>query len=176
MYGSRIKEITFTLENCDNITIPGNYIGSFCVTDIKKYISRLSGNYIGEYDIAESFFIEIHRNADMFHKQFGEIQNFGYTKFKRLTEWNDITDINFEIEECWDDGKTSNHKYSYKVIWHDEDEFNNRYQKTHISTCGHLYIVISTDKEIFDVFDKEEIEDIDWMDSRFDMMDVSSEV
>lgn len=169
---SRLKEITFVFENCDSLTIPGNYIGSFCVTDIKKYIARRASNFIGEYDVAESFMIEIHKNADRFHKQFGEIQNYGYTKFKRLTDWNDITNIEFEIEECLDGINVSNKKYSYDVDWHEDDEFNNRYQKSYISELGHLYIVIVANKDIFDVFDKEEIEDKEWMESRFDMMDV----
>ena len=93
MVGSKLKEIKFILENCDWITIPGNYIGSFCVTDIKKYIARKAMNYIGEYEVAESFMIEIHSEADRFHKQFGQIQNVGHTKFKRLMDWKDITNI-----------------------------------------------------------------------------------
>ena len=92
---SRLLELKFQLENCDWITIPGKYIGSFCVTDIKKCISRQASNYIGEYDVAESIIIEIHKDANTFHKQFGEIQNYGHTKFKRLMEWNDITGIEF---------------------------------------------------------------------------------
>ena len=175
MVGSRLKEIKFVLENCDWITIPGNYIGSFCVTDIKKYIARKAMNYIGEYEVAESFMIEIHSDADRFHKQFGQIQNVGHTKFKRLMDWKDITNIEFEIEDCWDEENTTSKKYSYGVDWHEDDEFDNRYQKTYLSPSGHLYIVISADKDIFDVFDKEEIDDADYIEQHFEWLDVPCE-
>lgn len=175
MRGSRLKEITFVLENCDRITVPGNYIGSFCVTNIKKYIARRAMNYIGEYEVAESFMIEIHNGANTEHKQFGEIQNVGHTKFKRLMDWKDITNVEFEIEECWDGENTSNKKYSYSVDWHEDDEFDNRYQKTYLSPCGHLYIVISAGKDIFDIFDKEEIDDEDCMEIHFELLDVPCE-
>ena len=175
MVGSKLKEIKFVLENCDWITIPGNYIGSFCVTDIKKYIARKAMNYIGEYEVAESFMIEIHSEADRFHKQFGQIQNVGHTKFKRLMDWKDITNIEFEIEDCLDEENTTCKKYSYGVDWHEDDEFDNRYQKTYLSPSGHLYIVISADKDIFDVFDKGEIDDVDCIEQHFEWLNVPCE-
>ena len=169
---SRLLELKFQLENCDWITIPGKYIGSFCVTDIKKYISRLDINYIGEYDVAESIFIEIHRDANTFHKQFGEIQNYGHTKFKRLMEWNDITGIEFSIETSCENGLVTKNDYSYTVDWCEMDDFNNQYQKTYLSPLGHLYVVISATKDIFDVFDNDEINNQEWMDKRFNIMSV----
>lgn len=169
---SRLLELKFQLENCDWITIPGKYIGSFCVTDIKKCISRQASNYIGEYDVAESIIIEIHKDANAFHKQFGEIQNYGHTKFKRLMEWNDITGIEFSIETSLENGLVTKTYYSYIVDWCEKDDFNNQYQKTYLSTLGHLYVVISAARDIFDVFDNDEINNQEWMDKRFNIMSV----
>lgn len=167
---SRLLELKFQLENCDRITIPGKYIGSFCVTDIKKCISRQASNYIGEYDVAESIIIEIHKDANTFHKQFGEIQNYGHTKFKRLMEWNDITGIEFSIETSLENELVTKTDYSYTVDWCEKDDFNNQYQKTFLSPLGHLYVVISATKDIFDVFDSAEINDKEWIDKKFTMM------
>ena len=56
----KIKEIVFTLENCDTITIPGQYIGDICLKDFKTELSRQALNSIDKMDICEHFFIEIH--------------------------------------------------------------------------------------------------------------------
>lgn len=174
MIGSRLREITFTLENCDWITIPGNYVGSFCVTDIKKYISKRASNWTNEYEVAESFMIEIHECANTIYKPFNQI-NENKTKFQRLMDWRDITQIDFEIEESWDGENASSKKYSYEVDWHEDDDCDNRYQKVYLSPSGHLYIVISAEKDIFDVFNKEEIDDRGWTNMHFKWLDVPCE-
>ena len=60
----KLKYITFTLENCDQITIDGKYIGDFYVGDIKSEIKRIACNSIMKMNITKEFAIEIHKNAN----------------------------------------------------------------------------------------------------------------
>ena len=172
----KLKYITFTLENCDQITIDGKYIGGFYVGDIKSEIHRIACNSIMKMDTTHEFAIEINKNADKEHFELG-CENYKTTTFARLVNISDITSIEFELEEQYvEDGKIPKvEHYDYYVNWTVESDYTNDSQKSYISKPGHLYLVISKDKNIEDYFDKEEIDDEEMTDFYFDMCDVGDD-
>lgn len=169
----KLKYITFTLENCDQITIDGKYIGDFYVGDIKSEIKRIACNSIMKMDIMKEFAIEIHKNANKEHYALG-LEECKHTVFEILASYNDITSIEFELEEQYvEDGKIPKFEhYEYFVNWTGDSDFVNDSQKSYISKPGHLYIVIDKNSKIEDYFDKEEIDDEETMRFHFDMCDV----
>ena len=168
----KLKEITFVLENCDCITIDGKYIGDFLVEDIRTSIRRIACNAIDKMDIAHTFAIEIHKDANKERCPFGFVEDKELT-FDRLISYDDITSIDFElIEDYVEEGEPIIEHYNYFVHWTGESDYVNDAQKSYISKSGNLYIVISDDKNIEDLFDKESIDDDEHMDVVFSMYDI----
>ena len=91
----KLKNITFTFENCEMITIDGKYIGSFLVDEIKTSIQRVACNAIIQMDIAKVIAIEIHKDANKYTNTFGR----KLMAFDRFLEYDDITSIEFELVE-----------------------------------------------------------------------------
>ena len=169
----KLKYITFTLENCDQITIEGKYVGGFYVGDIISEIKRIACNSIMKMNITKEFAIEIHKNANKTHYVLG-LEECKYTVFEILTSHNNITSIEFELEEQYiKDGKIPKFEhYKYFVNWTGDSDFVNDSQKSYISKPGHLYLAIDKNSKIEDYFDKEEIDNEETMRFHFDMCDV----
>lgn len=168
----KLKYITFTLENCDQVTIDGKYIGDFYVNDIEQEIRRIACNSIMKIDTAREFAIEIHKNANKEHLELG-CESFKTTVFDVLAR-GDITSIEFELEEQYvEDGKIPKKEYyDYYVDWCGESDYINEAQKSYISKPGHLYLVIDKNSKIYYYFDKEEIDDEETMEFQFKMYDI----
>ena len=158
----KLKEITFVLENCDHITIDGKYIGEFLVDEINTSIQRISCNAILEMNVANVVVVEIHKDANKERHPFG-VADWKCMAFDRLIEYNDITSIKFKLDDK---------DYSYYVDWVGDDDYENEAQSSYVSKDGHLYLVIAKDKGIPDFFDMDTIDDDEYMDSYFDMLDV----
>lgn len=170
----KLNYITFVFENCDEITIDGKYIGDFLVDDIHTYFARIACNSIDKREFVHTFAIEIHKDANKERYQFDQrdYEDWKHLVFDRL-QTGDITHIDFELEEQYLDDKTAkNHEYSYSVLWCGDYDFYNEAQKTYISKAGHLYIVISKDKSVEDLFDKEWIDDKCSIDFHFEMCNI----
>lgn len=177
---NRIKEITFTFENCEQITIPGKYIGCFFVNGIYKRIARIACNAIKEMDICSSFGVEIHKDANVPYSPFGD-ESMEETTFDRFLRWDDITGIDFVMttdavyygaeEMTAENSKT----YSFYADWDSSLDYeeNNRNQMTALSELGHLYILIDADSSISEVWDNSEINDESY-DITFDLCDVGN--
>lgn len=173
----KLKYIEFILENCDSIKIEGKYIGNFLVEDIKTSIQRIACNAINRMDTANTFVIEIHKDANKERYQFDQTQreDFKQMTFDRLTSSNDITSIEFELEEAYPSEQSAapcREHYHYYVKWEGESDYTNEAQKTYLSMDGNLYIVIADGKKIEDIFDINEIEDKEYMDFHFDMCNI----
>ena len=172
----KLKYITFILENCDSITIDGKYVGDFIVADIKTEIKRIASNAINKIDFVDMFAIEIHKDANKERYQFDQTDfaDWKQMTFDRLNKYHDIVSIEFELYDDYaeEDETPCIEHYAYYVDWTgDSDEINNA-QNNYVSKDGHLYIVISANKTIEDFFDKEEIDDSDYMDFHFSMCNV----
>ena len=174
---SKLKYVTFILENCERITIVGKYVASFLVDDIKTSISRMASNYIGKMDTANTFAIEIHRDANDTINPFGDPNLGQYLKFDRLSRYNDITSIQFELYgKCDDDDEFDEwyESYHYYVNWVGDDDYENDAQKSYLSKDNNLYIVIADGKNIEDFFNMEEINDSEYMDIVFSLCEVGN--
>ena len=170
-----IRKIEFGLENCEHITIEGKYIGHFYAGDIKKEIARMACNDISMHEICNSFCIEIHKDANKKYAPFG-IEKDETLSFKRLTEWDDITDITIRLydqynEEARDD-ETKDTVYHYLIHWGGDDEYINPLQSTKIAKTGWLYITIGETMKMEEIFPDEDVDDEEYSDHRAAMMDI----
>lgn len=172
----KIKYLDLLFENCECIRIDGKYIGMFLVDDLHTYFARVACNAIEKVDTCHTFAVEIHKDADKKYDSFGRESET--TAFTRIKEWNDITHIEFALEEMWmeDCGLTPKVKhYDYRVCWTGDSDYENEAQTNYISEPGHMYIVISDKNKFEDLFDKEEINDAEYVDFHMSMCDVGDE-
>lgn len=175
----KIKKIVFTLENCDTITIPGQYIGDICLKDFKTELSRQALNSIDKMDICEHFFIEIHKFANTSDYAFSEDSNSfkddPYNKFDRLHKYHDITYITITLF----DYKNKEYSYEYFVPYLEEREgvlgSPNIYQSSYISDLGHLYLLIDPELKIDDVLDYNSINDKVAMHFNFELLGIEED-
>lgn len=171
----KLKNITLVFENCDSITIDGKYIGKFLVDDIHTSIERIACNAIEKIDLAGTFVVEIHKDANKERFQFDQThcEDFKQMAFDRLSAYNDITNIQINlIEDYVEEGQVPREEhYDYYVKWTGESDYANDSQVNYMSDCGNLYIVIADGKKIEDFFDLEEIKDEEYMDFYWTMYD-----
>lgn len=166
----KLKNITFTFENCDMITIDGKYIGDFLVDEIKTSIQRVACNAIMKMDIAKVIAIEIYKDANKERCTHG-FEDWKQMTFDRFLEYDDITSIEFTL----DDSRGNCTNYDYYVDWVGDSDMENEAQHGYVSKDNNLYIVISDGKNIEDYFDFEMIDDSEYMDFKFGMYDVSDD-
>jgi hypothetical protein len=135
-----IRQIDFVLENCEIISIDGQYIGDLNIENITTTIARIARNSIKEMDICEHFSISLNHAANILieSKLDGKIN-----VFNRLFGWYDIT----EIDILWDDDTTS----IIYVPWSREYDCENMYQTSDVNGDGDLFIVIDKNKTTSDV-------------------------
>lgn len=171
----KLKNIEFTFENCEVINIDGKYIGDFLVDDITTSIQRVC-NSIMKFDVAHTIAIEIHKDANKEHYILGQthIAEFKQTVFDRLSACDDITSIEFTLEE-WCDGELKDTTYSYYVDWTGDSEYSNEAQVTYQSKAGHLYILIKDKARLDDYFDVELINNPESIKFHFSMMDIGGD-
>lgn len=147
---NEIEKIELVLENCEVITIDGKYIGAFYINNIKTNISRVACNSVQKYSTSDDILIEILKDGDIEHLPFG-IEDYKTTVFNRLTKVNDIT----HVEVYW---KDDNKHDDIWVTYNEERSFENIYQQSYLSKADNLYISISKDNDIFDIIDKERVD------------------
>lgn len=156
----KIKSVELALENCEVITIDKEllgflYLGDLNTTFCKEYNSLL------ETTVCKDFAIEIHRDLSK-NKETQYL--FGQTDdernpIERLLKYQDITQIQINF-----DNDSSKHYYAH---WHDEDEYDNRYQYNKKNDFGDLYIVISEDKDFEHFFIDSLINDADYIEDNW---------
>ena len=143
-----IKSITFNLENCDSITIDGKYIGEIDIKYIQSEIIRRAANDVNLIEVANFVAIEIHKDANKPHAQFGQMP-CRMTVFDRLLAHNDIVSISVVL---WEPGT---HYYiikDYLVNWDYYNMQENSYQSCKLSQFGWLYLTIGKNVDINKVF------------------------
>ncbi len=169
----KIKNLTLTFENCDRVTIDGKYIGDFLVDDLHTYFKRIACNSIAKIDYADTIAIEIHKDANKDRYQFDQTDypDWKQKTFDRITDYNDITSIEFEMEEnnVEEDAMPKIECYQYYVDWIGDSEYGNDAQTSYISSDGNMYLVIAKNKSIEDFFDMESINNAEEMDFHFDI-------
>lgn len=160
-----IEKVEIVLENCEVITVVGKYIGDFSCEDIKHSISRIACNSINESYICKNFSMSIHRSCALNDNEEWTMGTIDRKRnpLERINKYRDITSIYIYFSK-----DQENPKCIY-VKWNDDCEWSNYYQKSYINRLGDLFIVISKDLKLEDVFDLEEIEDEDFMGFTWDM-------
>ena len=148
-----VKSIEFVFENCDNFEIEAKHFASFQLEEIKSSVFRVACNAISKFQTAYSVVMEIFSDANVDYSEFGQFEN--KKKFDRILAFDDITYINLKYSDDTEE--------SFFVDYNGEE--TNENQKSYLSSLGHLYIVIENGKDIWDFFDKEEIENKDHMDN-----------
>ena len=174
MKATKLKHITFVFENCEYITINGKYVGYFLVDNIETRIARIASNSISKQEIAKTFVIEIHKDADRERYPFDDmVFAEKHTVFERIKSYNDITSIEFVLEENYPEDENSPYteEYSYLVNWIGDD-YTNAAQINYVSDLGHFYIVIKEDAVFSDFFDLDKIHDEESMKFHFAMLEV----
>lgn len=172
----RIKEIELVFENCEVITIPGKYIGRFYVGNIRKSLSRIAVNSTRMFETARKIVIEIHKDAEVPNRPFGTEDENDNSTFDRILKCNDITDIEITLEDAY--GKEKEEHYVFYTDWIGDSEYKNEGQKSKRSELGHLYILITRKNKKEGYFDKvfppEEINDKEYMDFHFKMLNIGN--
>lgn len=170
----KVKSVTLCFENCEYIEIDGKYIGNFLVDDLHTCFKRIACNATEKVETANIIAIEIHKDANKEIYQFEQTdcEDFKQMTFDRLSAYNDITSIEFELEENYvEEGEVSRVKhYDYRVNWVGDSDYINEAQINYVSKDGHFYIVIAEGKTIDDFFDMEEINDSEYMDFHWNMI------
>ena len=141
---NKVKSITLVLENCEEITISEEHIGSFYCADITATIARIACNLIAKEQYCGEFYLEIDKDADMPNSVFETERD--QTVFERLA-CPDITGIKITYE----DDTTE-----YCIMpWKDADHHrcSSVYQTSCVSKSGNMHICISKDKLIEDIVD-----------------------
>lgn len=160
-----LKQITFHFENCECITINGKYIGEFLVDEISNTVSKITTNSVREINVTKLFKIEIHKDANIEYCKFSN-KDYKSTVFERFEECGDITNISFELGDK--DGPMCIY-YEYYLDWVGDSHEVNEAQKTYRSDLGNLYIVVSKEKDICDVFNMDYINDENAIKYNFDL-------
>lgn len=134
-----IKELNFIFETCERYSFPIEYVGHFGLDDISEQIFGAT-NRIEKFRKANTVAIELCKEPKkglLSHKSVDHI-------FRRIRRVHDIACIELVY--------TNQTIERYLVDFAGSDI--NRNQKTYVSDCGNLYIVISKQYQIEDFFPK----------------------
>lgn len=147
-----IQSVTLTLENCETFTLPINVFGTFYIGHIYTSIRRTAMNMIAKFDranevVMEIFFPEAEERAT---KEFFFSGDYP-TILERLKAHRDITSITLTDK----DGTRTTYEVDYKDEVEGQLGANNLNQKTYLSACGNLYIVIGENRHISDYFNED---------------------
>lgn len=150
-----IKSIEFIFENCEHFQIDSQYFGTFSIDNIKTSINRIACNMIAKTETACCIAVEIFAEANQEYFPFDLDEPA--MKFDRILKYNDITSIVLHYE--------NNNTDTYYVDYDDVEEgvlgTENKNQHSILSSLGNLYLVVANDKDIYDFFDKREMDDVE---------------
>lgn len=160
-----INFITIEFENCEWITFPITVFGECHLDNISASINRVTTNAICKsvfaWEVALEIFFPEAENKYIANNFF----NKKYTILQRFTLYRDITHIILTYQ--------NDSKETFAVAYEDEIEgqlgSDNKNQKSYISECGNLYIIIDANKEVDDFFNMELINDKENMELKKDL-------
>ena len=140
-----IKEITIVFENCDEITLDTKDIGIMLFDNIKTEITRTARNSIQELNTATEIAIELY--ASKINSSYSPFNEFDKMPIiSRIVEGNDIVSFVCRYED--------NSTKTIYVPWGQSPQIN-EYQSQAIGSNGNLYVVISKEKVVSDIFSPE---------------------
>ena len=143
-----INSIEFVFENCEFIEFDEKYIGRFSLDHITRSVRRIASNAIKDLTTANDVAIEIFSEGNEEYSCYGSTPAM---KFERILRHNDITSIVVHYSDGF---------YEEFFVNYDEGEHDgklgapNIFQSTTLSNLGNLYIVISSDFSVTEMFDQ----------------------
>lgn len=145
---SFIRSIEFVFENCEFIEFDEKYIGRFSLKNITRSIRRFAINTIEDFMDVGDVTIEIFSEGNEKYSCYGSDPAM---KFERILQYDDITSIIVH----YSDGSEEEFFVNYDEGEH-EGELGapNIFQSTMLSSLGNLYIVISSDFSVTELFDQ----------------------
>ena len=136
-----IKKIELIFENCEHMDVT-NAVGDFYIGEVTKEVYRVASNAISTVNSANLINFQIYGN--------GEIKGYLFDNIKpidRLLEYNDITSIELTY--------TDDTKESFYPSYDGEELNDNQTMKMY---KGDVFIVISPDKTVDDIYTDEVME------------------
>lgn len=131
-----IKQLIIGLENWETIYVPAENVVTLEINDVKEDIVRYNSNFISRIRKSDEIYVEI-INPDSF-----KISTLMYdekketpTCLERVLKYPDITSVTIEYD--------NNTEENISVLWANQEECNNSYQKAQVSKEGNLHILIS---------------------------------
>lgn len=137
-----LKKINFIFENCESFEINEKYILFFTLDKIYPSIHYYGKGRFKKTEHADIFIIRLHSDANEEYHSFG-IPTLAKNKFKRITEYNDLTSVKLTTDEG---------EKEYYLNWNMSNDCVNSYQKTLLTKNGDVCIVVAKDKELEDYF------------------------
>lgn len=141
-----VKYIELIFENCDWVRFTEG-VGHFHLGKFETSIDRIAMNSIRKHTLVKEVAMQISKDA-----KYQRDKNFDDNThiFERIVEWNDITHVDIGYE----DGSEESYYVDYVEPEGEEDMLGapNINQKSVISDCGNLYLVIDRDKAVKDYF------------------------
>lgn len=135
---NEIKRVDMVLENCEVLSVDGKYIADFNCEDITYSIRRTACNCIEEVYSCKNFSMSIHRDCALDEKANGTLsicKDAVNNPLKRILEYPDITSIYIYF--------ANGHSKRIYLPWSEEDEYENKCQKSYMNKFGDLFIVVS---------------------------------
>lgn len=136
----RVERIDIVLENCEVIKIRAEDSGSCYVGEIDRTIRRVASNSISEVARSKSVIIELLDRANCSESYATTWDGNEELPFDRLTKHRDIC----ALDIVYTDGTND---YIY-VPWGGDDDYENSYQESVVTSEGSLRIRIEEKPEV----------------------------
>lgn len=138
-----LTSIEIVLENCECYEFPANDLGEFELKDITTSVERYAMNCVSKNQSVSTVVMEIFSDHSTQKATFDANETIDV--FERINNDSDITQICLH----YIDGTQE----TLLVDWDDaEDTYRNVNQTSYINKCGWLYLVISKELTVTDVF------------------------
>lgn len=136
----RVERIDIVLENCEVIEIKAEDTGTIYVGEIYRTIWRVASNSISEIVRSKSVIIELLDRANCSESYANTWSGNEELPFDRLTKHRDIC----ALDIVYTDGTND---YIY-VPWGGDDDYENSYQESAVTSEGSLRIRIEEKSEV----------------------------
>lgn len=139
----QVKKIILGFENCNSMDIDRKNIGYFEISEIEKKIRRNALNSISSMNIAKYFLLEITDATNLTFDSYMDDSELNVAEYILSRPYIVNIDIIYE-----DDAKET----YYIDLDTDGSQCMNKFQRTHITKSGSIFILIHKNKTFTDVF------------------------
>lgn len=156
-----VDKITLIFENCEEMKIPKHVIGHFLIDGLHESVSRIASNSISMMKQADTFAMEIMKKSDSipYYPFERKDKTDKMTMIGRISEYSNISAVELEYEDGTSD---------YIYVDYDEGDCMgvlgapNVNQTSRISANGHLYVVVSSEESVDDLFSRDVVDSPDY--------------